>query len=180
MANETMTKIATLDVGSGGTTSIAFDSIPATYTDLKLVVSLRLSTATTFDNLFMFLNSNGTGNLYSRRRLFGNGSSVGSDSASSENALVLNGFATGNSATSNTFTNMEIYIPNYAGSTNKSISVDGVTENNGTTAIQAIYAGLWASSAAIYRVQIDATTILQYSSATLYGILKGSGGATVS
>jgi hypothetical protein len=78
---------------------------------------------------------------------------------------------------------MGIYIPNYTGSTAKSVSVDGVMENNATYAAAGIIAGLWNDTAAVTSVSIssEVATLVQYSSATLYGILKGtSNGVTVS
>ena len=41
----------------------------------------------------------------------------------------------GSKATSGTFASYDIYIPNYTSSNPKSISWDGVTENNSTTAL---------------------------------------------
>ena len=45
--NNTLVKIQTVTVGSGGASSIDFTSIPQTYTDLCLVYSARLTTTDT-------------------------------------------------------------------------------------------------------------------------------------
>jgi hypothetical protein len=60
-----------------------------------------------------------------------------------------------------------------------------VTENNATNANQGISAGLWSNNAAISSIRLfytgSSNDIATGSSATLYGILKGSsGGVTVS
>ena len=79
----------------------------------------------------------------------------------------------GTGGTANTFDNFEIYIPNYAGSTNKSFSVDGVAEDNSSSNNELdLVAGLWSSTSAINAVglTINGQTIAQYSTAYLYGI----------
>jgi hypothetical protein len=79
-------------------------------------------------------------------------------------------------STSNTFANTSLYIPNYAGATNKSYSMDAVTENNATLAGQTIGAALWSNTAAITSIEIASnfgTNLSQYSSFALYGI-KGA------
>ena len=77
--------------------------------------------------------------------------------------------------TPNTFSNGEMYVPNYAGSTQKSASLDSVAENNASTAYMAMQAGLWTGTAAITSIALTPDTstspsFSQYSTATLYGI----------
>jgi hypothetical protein len=79
--------------------------------------------------------------------------------------------ATGSSATASTFGSGLIYIPNYAGSTNKSYLTDWVTENNATAAYAGFTAGLLSNTAAITDVTLTGSFV-QYSTATLYGISK--------
>ena len=167
MAN-TYTLIASSTVGSGGAANIEFTSIPATYTDLLVKMSLRSNRSLVVDGIVMRFNNDTTSGNYTAKRLYGNGSSAASDSPN--NGMP---FMDGNTATSSTFGNAEIYIPNYAGSNAKSASVDGVNENNATEAYAAIYAYLWSGTAAISSIKITsetADTILQYSTAYLYGI----------
>jgi len=74
--------------------------------------------------------------------------------------------------TANTFASAEIYIPNYTSSNYKSLSVDFVGENNATTSYQYFTAGLFSNTSAITSLVIDGTdNFVQYSTATLYGIL---------
>jgi len=66
-----------------------------------------------------------------------------------------------------------LYIPNYAGSANKSASSDSVRENNATGSIQLrLVASLWSNAAAITSVKLvpDYGNFAIYSTATLYGI----------
>ena len=159
--------IATVEVGSGGAANIEFTSIPSTYTDLYLVTSLRSDRASTQDGLT--LEFNGSAANFTRREITGSGSAASSSSAS--NAFAGNIDAA--NATTSTFSNQQIYIPNYAGSNNKSYSADSVEENNATAAYAVLVAGLWSQTAAINRVTLksdNAANFVQYSTATLYGI----------
>lgn len=163
MAN-TYTLIASSTVGSGGAADIAFTSIPATYTDLCLKLSIRTDKATLGDVWLLKLNTSSAD--FTARWVEGNGASATTGNS------VLYGALVGSSATASTFNNTEIYFPNYAGSTNKSFSVDSVTENNATTAYADLAAGLWSQTAAITGINISITSnnLVQYSTAYLYGI----------
>lgn len=162
--------IQTVTVGSGGAASIEFTSIPQTYTDLLLVYSTRAAT-TGSDGSARF-NSD-TGSNYSYRKLGGNGSVTSSDSGTSQTSFTRVGRVNPSSATANVFSSNSMYIPNYTSSNNKSISIEGVSENNASSANIDLIAGLWSNSAAITSIalQIDGGgNFAQYSSASLYGI----------
>mgnify|MGYP003704569849 CR=1 FL=1 len=170
MPSNTYTLIASLTVGAGGASSIDFTSIPSTYTDLLVKLSGRSSTG--YNAADFYLQFNGSASGYSGRYLMKDSSDPTPVSSTSQTSKFLLGLIPATQATANVFGSAEIYIPNYAGSTNKSISVDSATENNGT--IQWIYfaGGLWSNSSAITQVTlIDATgTFAQYSTAYLYGV----------
>jgi len=165
MAN-TFELIASSTVGSGGAATIDFTSIPSTYTDLCLKTSLRQSIAGTWEAIT--IDFNGLTTNQTQRVLYtGDGTSASSLSGSRINAWI-----NGSTSTGSTFSNSEFYIPNYAGSNNKSMSIDSVSENNGTVAFLSINADLWAASAAINRITINPNTgtFVQYSTAYLYGV----------
>lgn len=171
-----MQHIETVTVGAGGAASITFSAIPDTFTDLLLVLSGRSSYAGTRDDINVTFNSD-TSSTYTYRRLIGyDSNSVLSGSATGVNA----GFTiTANSATSNTFGNTQIYIPNYRSTTTKSWSTDSVSENNSSTSwIMGISAHSFANSVAITSIMLDPQNgnFMEYSSASLYGILAGSDG----
>jgi hypothetical protein len=169
MAN-TYTLIASSTVGSGGAANIDFTSIPGTYTDLLIKTSIRTNAADVTDTIGITFNNN-TSN-YSFMRIRGNGTNATSSSASSQ-SNVATGYAVGNNATASTFSNLEFYVPNYAGSNYKSFSSDGVSENNATEAYTGLWAGLWANVSAITSVKlipITGSLFQQYSTAYLYGI----------
>ena len=162
---DTFVKIATVTVGSGGASSIDFTSIPSTYTDLVIKLSARDTSSNTNYNLIF---NNDSSAIYDTLRLYGNGSSVFSDKFTNQNAGYI-GWQTQSTYTANTFSNNEVYIPNYAGSSYKSVSNDGVSENNATAAQQTFQSVLWGSTAAINRITIS-QTMAQHTTATLYGI----------
>ena len=167
MAN-TYTLIASNTVGSGGATSIDFTSIPSTYTDLCFVWSMRQNT-TDLSQYIRFNNDSGSN--YSYRTLYGDGSNANSTSASSQTGIAF--WSTAHSGhTASTFSNTLMYVPNYTSSNQKSVSMDFVAENNGTTAPMALTVGLWTGTAAINRVTFVpfGANFVQYSSVYMYGI----------
>ena len=173
MAN-TFELISSVTVGSGGAASIDFTSIPSTYTDLCLKISARDNrTGSNYtDDIRLRLNGD-SGSNYSNKVLYGGGGSTGSFGGSGMD-LAYGGYAVGTDGTANTFGNSEIYIPNYAGSNYKSLSVDGVAESNSSSGVYAaLEAGLWSNTAAITSIAltpINGSTFLQYSTAYLYGV----------
>jgi hypothetical protein len=166
MAN-TYTLISSVTVGTGGASSIDFTSIPSTYTDLILKVCARTDYASVNDALNIKLN--GSTSNFTFKQLYGNGASA----ASNGGAANVGPNSNGGTSTANTFGNGEIYIPNYAGSAYKSISIDGVGETNGTTAYAGLAADLWSIGSAINQITLvssNAANIVQYSTAYLYGV----------
>ena len=161
--------IASTTVGSGGISDITFSSIPSIYTDLILKLSIR-GDNTSLNDLSLQYNSD-TASNYSYIELGSTGASTFSGSGSGvKNNTVL----TGSSSTSDTFVNHDIYITNYAGSSQKPISVDAVTENNSssTNTQNRLQAWKWSGTAAINSIKLFSTgfNFVQYSSAYLYGI----------
>jgi hypothetical protein len=166
----TYTLISSTTVGAGGSASITFSSIPSTYTDLILKLSVRSDRATVQDTFKITFNATASG--YSFKRIYGDGTTAASDGSTGDAYLTV-GYSVGNTASDSTFGNVELYIPNYAGSYNKSVSTDGTGESNANTAYQGFFTSLWSNTAAITSITIEggtSATLLQYSSAYLYGI----------
>ena len=175
-----MQLIQTVTVGSGGQAAIEFNSIPATFTDLQLVVSLRSNAGGHQDFANIQLNGDTAAN-YFFRWLLGNGSAASSLTAGAQTKLYgIN--VNANGATTSTFGNGNVYFPNYRSNAQKSVSADTVNENNATAANQVITALLWTGTAAISSMRItpDTGTLWQeFSSASLYGITAGSSGGVI-
>jgi hypothetical protein len=163
--------IQSATVGSGGASGIVFTSIPATYTDLLLFISIRNDNSGT-DATRTVLRFNGltTDTNMSFLRLGGNGSGVFSDTGSQGHIT----WHPDNGSTANTFSNTEVYIPNYAGSNQKTFAATGGNEKNiASTAYQGIFALNWADTSPITSIRIFpeiAYNLVQYSTAYLYGI----------
>jgi len=152
-------------------TSVTFDNIPQTgYTDLKIVMSARdTSTAGANWNGYSFtIYPNGLSTNITQRSLFGNGSGVSSYSDTQMYNVIDMG-----SDTANTFSNVEIYIPNYTSSAFKSFSIDGVAEANATNTGMRLSAGLWSSTAAITSIRLNPFSVFAIGSTfSLYGVAK--------
>ena len=159
--------ITTVTVGSGGAATIDFINVPQNYTDLVIKLSIRSSQTGAFADYGKVL-FNGSTTSYSYRDVYGNGSAAASTSGTTTLFMTYQG----NAGTANVFGNSEIYIPNYGGSNNKSFSIDGVVENNATTAYATLTAVLWSNTSPINSISIGPAsgTWQQYSTATLYGI----------
>jgi hypothetical protein len=166
-----MQLVSTVTVGAGGAASISFTGIPQSATDLMVLLSERNTNSGTVLG-FLTFNSN-FGSVYSDTTLLGSGSSASPSAASSVGAItyqVINESGT----TANTFSNTSFYIPNYTAAANKSISIDGVSENNATAAEQTIQASRFASTSAITSLllSLSAGNFAQHTTASLYTITK--------
>lgn len=161
MAN-TYTLIETVTVGVGGVASIEFGSIPQTYTDIVVMLSTR--SASTGQQIICAVNGS---TATSQKSIFADGTGF-KTSASGSTWL---GFGNSSAETASVFGNMQIYFPNYSGSTNKSVSADSVMENNAAAAYMALTATLFGTAAITgLTFTTNNGNFVQYSSASLYGI----------
>lgn len=157
------------------TTSITFSSILQTFTDLKLLASARNDrTGEVSDDFRITINGN-TAATYANNRLTGNGTTVYSDGGSgSWPTYAYFGVLNSVNSTGNVFGNTEFYFPNYTTSgIYKSISVDGIGENNASVAQVSLYAGLISDTNPITSIKLEshnATNFVTYSTFYLYGI----------
>jgi hypothetical protein len=155
-----------------GAANIEFTSIPATYTDLKVVASVRTSALTTIGNETLDLQINSLTTGYSGKQLYGGGGTA--TGALNRNNVVVSTIVAANDTTS-AFSSVDIYLPNYAGSNQKAYSVDAVADSNSTTVYELdLTAKLNSTTSAITTLKLlcSSGNFVQYSSATLYGIKK--------
>lgn len=167
-------KLITKTILSSDTASVTFGSggtIPQTFSNLIIVASARLNVSG-YPAMLMRFNSD-SGNKYNYRILEGSGSSVTSISGSSASSIIVGNLG-GTNTTANTFNSIETHIPNYTGSTNKSVSSTSAIENNATTSYIDIIAGLWSDTSTITSIQLFPSTasFVSGSSFFLYGITK--------
>jgi hypothetical protein len=165
--------IATTTLGTAANT-ITFSSIPATYTDLRLVLvgaSNRAASGTTAASL-RFNNTAGTG--YSNTRLLGDGATATSDSYQSQDQVVVNTLLMPNANETGRLSLSTVDIFSYAGSTNKTVLATGNADLNGSGSVVRSV-GLWRSTSAITEINLLFTNVaysfIAGSTATLYGIL---------
>ena len=113
-------------------TSVTFSSIPATYTDLMVVLSTRTTSTTGgAGDLEGYLSINGSTSGYSYIVLYGSGSAAGSGMGATYPPYV-DDIA---NATSNTFSSSRIHIPSYVASKNKPQDIFSTPENNSATSV---------------------------------------------
>ena len=151
--------------------SVTFSSIPSTYTDLVLKMSVKTSNAAATGDLWVQINSATA--TYSYRRLFGTGVSAGSDSSAGDFPGFYSSQVDGSGSTvTSVFANGEFYISNYAGSNNKIASQFTVQERNNASAYINSYAHSTDITAAISSLTIygNAGDLASGSSFYLYGI----------
>lgn len=147
--------------------AVTFSSIPQTFTDLILVVSIRAnSTPTSFGTGIRF-NSD-TGSNYSRTVLYGSGSSAVSFRDTSQTRI----FYSAGSTTASQFNLIRLNIQDYSNTTTyKTI----VGRNDDLSDVTSVSASLWRSTSAITSITVtpfddNSTGFATGSSFTLYGI----------
>jgi hypothetical protein len=164
-----MFPLGMVQVGSGGSASISFTSIPSTYKHLQIRYIARSDYATTEADFLYSLNSDTTSSNYVYHRLIGNGTAPYSQSSTSSRIIGNN---TGSSATSGMFSAGVIDILEYASTSKyKTIrNLTGLDRNGGGGG--GLYSNLWMNSNAISSVTLtpDNGNWVQYTQFALYGI----------
>lgn len=156
--------IATVTVGSGGSSTITFSSIPSTYKHLQ-VRALYLENGS-YADIRMQLNSD-TGSNYAWHFLYGDGSSAGASATSNGTNMDI--------ATGGTSTYPGVFVADILDYTNtnkyKTVRTLGGADGNGTGYVD-LTSGLWLNTAAVSTISLFVSnqTINQYSSFALYGI----------
>jgi hypothetical protein len=170
MAN-TYQLIASTALTSGSASSISFNSISNAYTDLIVKCSFKSTTSgSAWDNLQ--ISFNGSTSNYNWKGAYGySGTNVGSNANTGALARFVGVLPQANN---NTFSNGEIYIPNYLVNAYKSLSSDSVDEINSSSGnILSWDTNLWADTTAISSISFSiygGASFSQYSTAYLYGV----------
>lgn len=159
-------------VGAAGAASVTFANIPQTgYSDLVIKASTRNTGPGTNNLIGLTINSSSSNlsNIY----FFGNPNNT--PTVSSGSIATVWAVDNDSTTTSSSFTNNEIYIPNYLSATNKSISINGVQSNNAANMALWFSAGLWLNTSAITSLTLtpySAGSFAQFSTFYLYGVAK--------
>jgi len=162
--------IATTTVGSGGSSSITFSSIPSTYTHLQIRAMATVTSTGSGCYMDMRFNSD-SGSNYSDHGMSGDGSSVTSYGSANSNAV--NFFQRVNNMSTTAPSVCVIDILDYA-NTNKYKTVRNLQGNDRNGSGELTFrSGSWRNTNAISSISIafgGSYTLAQGSSFTLYGI----------
>ena len=165
MATTTYVPIATQN--GTGTSTLTFNTISGSYTDLVLVANIKASGNT---NLLLQFNGDTTSGLYSRTVLTGDGASATSSRDTAQNNITI----TANGIASTGYSTHIVNIMNYSNATYKTILARSSNSGFGTDAI----VGLWRNTNAITSITISAGRNFDTTSTfTLYGIANADTGA---
>ena len=157
--------IATVSVGSGGSASAEFTSIPSTYQHLEIRWIAKAASGT---RLRLQINSD-TATNYSTHLWIADGSGVASLGAANEPKIAISAATSG---TSGVFCAGVVSVLDYK-DTNKFKTVKTLSgiDNNGSGEV-ALNSGAWRSTSAVTSLKFywDSGNLDQYSSFALYGI----------
>lgn len=166
-----MESIATVTVGSGGTSSIEFASLPSGFQHLQIRAIGRTTTTNSLGSYFNVRFNSDSGSNYSYHHLLGDGSGVSASGLTSQGAAYAVRLTTGTQTTS-VFGCSLIDILDYAStSKNKTMRVLGGWDSNGSGVVY-VQSAAWLSTGAITSLTLtpDAGNFSQYSQFALYGI----------
>ncbi len=165
--------ISTVTVGSGGSASVTFSSIPSTYTHLQIRMMGRTDRAAVYDAVRLRFNSD-TGANYAEHGLYGDGVTIASYAGTSATGSYTYRVG-GGSAPSNVQGAIIVDILDYR-NTNKYKTLRSLGGVDANTSGGNLYfnSGLWMNTAAITNITLEPIGSFQeYSSLALYGI-KGA------
>ena len=163
--------IATVTVGSGGASTIEFNSIGSTYQHLQVRGISRNTGAINNALMYVYFNGVESGTAYAQHLLSGDGASA-TASASASTSGVPSSDTTGSSASASVFGAVVLDILDYA-STSKNKTTRGLTgvDRNGGGTVR-VTSGLWASTNAITSMRLYPASgnFAEHTTFALYGI----------
>ena len=166
--------IATVTVGSGGSSSVDFTSISSSYTHLQIRAILKTNENNTgATNIEMRFNSD-TGSNYTRHYLRGTGTAADAGGASSQSRFTVGTAVQSGSAIANMFGAMIVDVLDYTNTSKyKTVrALSGQDTNGSGTQGMWLQSGVWMNTNAITSISIfsSSSNLSQYASFALYGI----------
>ena len=163
----TYTPIASITLGAS-VSSVAFSSIPQTYTDLIMIVN-AIDNTYDYGGINLAFNSD-TGNNYSFTEMYGNGTSVLNERRANVAYIPVAYYISPDTVAGNaTYT---VNIMNYSNTTTNKTTIGRENSSNATYSGAGLIAGLWRSTAAISTVTLTMSgNFASGSTLNLYGIL---------
>jgi hypothetical protein len=169
--------IATVTVGSGGSASISFTSIPSTYTHLQIRGIARSTLAgTTPDNVAFRINGD-SGSNYTTHSLRGSNATVTASNFVSLSYAYLPSTSSAAGSLGSVFAAVVLDLLDYRNTNKTKVfrTLSGFNENNtsGPSNIQ-FQSALWNSTSAVTSIEFtNSANFAEYSQFALYGI-KGA------
>jgi len=163
--------IATQTVGSGGTSSITFSSIPSTYKHLQIRAIGRYTAST--KNLYYNFNGDTTDTNYYIHSIYGDGSTA--SAAAVQLPIIANDPFADSAYSANVFGAAVIDILDYANTNKyKTSRALGGADTNGSGTVR-FTSSLWQNTSAVTSITLRpqaglGANFAQYSSFALYGI----------
>lgn len=163
--------IATTTVGSGGTSSVTFSSIPQTYKHLQLRIFAQASSSGTgIENCVWSINGDGTSTNYANHYIMAQGTGVYPNSSDSSSGYGQYLARIPQGTSNRPWTGMVIDILDYTNTNKNKVFRNqcGWDANGGENYLE-FRSMVWLSTSAITSIKIDSSWG-QYSSLALYGI----------
>jgi hypothetical protein len=161
-----MTKLSTVTVGAGGSSTVSFTNIPQGYTDLKFIFSAQGTRASDFDGIYLSFNG-------STDNFTGKYSQAITPSTPTSGSLgrYVGAFPATNLTSK--FGSAELYVSGYSSNKYKMYSVDAVTGGYASNqALLEFINSVWSNPTPVTSVSFTFLlgNFAQYSTVTMYGI----------
>lgn len=157
---------------SSSASSVVFSSIPQTYTDLHFRVSTRNSNNSNYVAGYLKFNNDTSTRISAL--MWGNGQPSSTINHSTLSGAFIGDIVGSASGLTLFMSNLEVYIPNYANSSNpyKVYQADSTAMNTAAPAYNEFVVGTWNNSNAITEVAFEFLTgsFVANSVFSLYGI----------
>lgn len=164
--------IATVTVGSGGSSSISFTSIPSTFKHLQIRAMSKTNTTATSNTGWILRFNSDTGSNYAWHQIYGNGSIAAAQQSSSTDKIYIS-YIAANVSSNNMFGGTVLDVLDYTNTNkNKTVRALSGTDRNGSGFIN-LDSGAWFSTSAINRIDLtdwEGGNFMEYSQFALYGI----------
>jgi len=171
MAN-TYTLIAKVTVGSGGSSTVSFTSIPSTYNNLQVLYMARCDHASTRQNLYINFNSDTTASNYSWNGIYGYYSGGSNQTGGNNGAYKIVGDVSGANSAANAFVNGSVFIGGYTSSYKKNVWGDPALHSTDTDIFRSQYNNTWTGTGSISTIDFTLAngSFVQNTTFYLYGI----------
>lgn len=164
--------IQTVLVGSGGSSTITFSSIPSSYKHLQIRAMSKTSTTATSNTGWIMRFNSDSGSNYAWHQIYANGSVTNPQSSTGTDKIYV-AYIAANVSSTNMFGGTIVDVLDYAStSKNKTIKALSGTDRNGSGFIN-LDSGAWFSNSAINRIDLtdwEGANFMEFSHFALYGI----------